>query len=106
MPECKDLGRRNVSWQSTITAQISLQRLKLKDQDIYETWESGGILAPHLEFTDAWKNRQKVIEYLNSNIEKKRLVPIRDIANELRLTEEFVLIALEDLGMEITEECD
>ncbi len=99
MPECKDLGRRRVCWDSTITSQISLKRL-----NVYAIWESGGILAPHLEVADAWKNRQKVIEYLNTNIGKKGLVPIKDIANELGLTEEFVLIALEDFGMEITEE--
>ncbi len=101
MPECKDLGRRNVSWQSVVTSQISLKRL-----NVYATWDSGGILAPHLESADTWKNRQKVMEYLNSNIGKKGLVPIKDIASKLRLTEEFVLIALEDFGMEITEECE
>lgn len=101
MPECKDLGRRNVSWQSVVTAQISLKRL-----NVYATWDSGGILALHLESADTWKNRQKVMEYLNSNIGKKGLVPIKDIASKLRLTEEFVLIALEDFGMEITEECE
>ncbi len=104
MPECKDLGRRNVSWQSIVTSQISLKRLKLQDHHVYELWDSGGFLAPHIEIADAWKNRQKVIEYLESNIGKKGLVPIKDIACILRLTEEFVLSALEDFGMEITEE--
>lgn len=106
MPECQDLGRKNVSWQSTVTAQISLKRLKLQDPYIYESWESGGILAPHLEVADTRKNRQKVINFLNSNIGKKGLVPVRDIASELRLTEEFVLIALQDIGMEIVDDCE
>ena len=105
MPECKDLGRKCVDWQGTITAQISLHRLKLQDPEIYDTWESGGILAPHLEVADTWKNRNKVIEYLNSKIGKEGLVPVRDIASELRLTEEFVLTALEDFGMEIVDDC-
>lgn len=63
-----------------------------------------GILAPHIEAQDAWKNREKVLNYLNRNLGKKGLIPIKQIAEELKLTEQFITQALEDYGMEIIEE--
>lgn len=103
---CKDLGLKTVPWQSTLTTNYSLNHLKeIEYRMAQEKWDNCGIIMPHLETEDIQKNRKKVVDFLNNNIGKQeQLVSIRDIANHLQLTEEFILNILKEFGMDIVEE--
>mgnify|MGYP003394224949 FL=1 len=95
--ECKDLGIRHVSWQSVLTASISLNVLKETEiRMTNEQWDNCGIISSYIEKQDTQKNREKVIKFLNENIGKQGLVSIKNIAEELKLTEEFLLVVLRE----------
>jgi len=105
MTICKDLGLKTVLWQSVITTDISLSRMKDSQFKLeQEKWGNCGIYAPHLEYQDKQKNRNKVVQFLDANLTREGLVSIKDIADELKLTEEFVLSILKEFDLEITEE--
>jgi hypothetical protein len=105
MAECKDIGLRRVPWQSVITAEFSINNLReLEYKMMQERWGNCGIMIPHLEHKDAHDSKEKVIKFLNDNIGKEeQLVSIKDIANQLGLTEEFVISTLKEFGMDVTE---
>lgn len=105
MTECKDLGLKRLLWQSTITADISLAMLKDIEHKLdQEKWGNCGIIAPHIEEQDKQKSREKLIKFLDTNKGKKGLISIKCIAEELCLTEDFVLSTLHEFGMDVTEE--
>ena len=65
----------------------------------------GGALSPHDEMKQCWKNRDRVLVFVESlrqkGIEK---VSVLDICKELELTEGFVTFVLEDEFGSLDEE--